>query len=63
MSRITNYLAIMIFIYGLFYSGKLMFDAIVGNTENVFKTVVYSLALFAFTIFYYIYIYRPYKGK
>jgi hypothetical protein len=63
MSRMTNYLALMIPIYALFYSGKLMYDAIVGNSENVFQSVFYSILLFAFAIFYYIYIYRPFKGK
>ena len=63
MSRVTNYFALMILLYLIYFGGKGLFDAIVGNTDNVWKTLGYAAASFAGAVFYYIYIYKPYKGK
>ena len=63
MNRMTNYFALMILFYLLYFGGKGLFDVIVGNTENVWESLGYALLSITAAVMYYFFIYRPYKGK
>jgi hypothetical protein len=53
----------MILLYLLYFGGKGLFDIVSGNTDNVWETLGYAAASIAGAVLYYIYIYRPFKGK